>query len=1261
MTSQSRLFSLGNIERFLFRPVFVFVAFVLLLVAVFEAGGRLSMRALGSFEDELNSVLSGQKIELSGLQGNWRGLNPVVNVAVLRFPGGVITDLELELDVLESAMRSAPVLRLLSVANAQVNVEQTSAGWRLKGMPERSIDFDVMSLLKHSDNMTGRVQLLLTNLAAETSTLNADIEVVNRGGVHYADISIANPAYADVQLDMQVWQAEPVLFVAEAINSGHVAGTLMLPQALTGMPGLAINLVDTYWYDQAEQGGGALNLTLDGVQLPASAATLIARLSIDVQRRGALLQAKSSPLQLEVAGDQMVVGPFYIDVQASKPMLAIWSERLDLGRLTSFFNQHLGGWEPAASWVRALAVGGEANNLHGYYDPELGVGFMASISDLHMQGYKGAPTLTNVGGRMWGYGPGIAMQVNGRDVTIGFPDLYHEDWTLDSMQGLVKAWFGGGYFGMQGSHLKARMGDTSVVAGYAITRPQERTEQRLSLQIGIDQVSLLTAKTFVPYKIPQGFASWLARGPRAGELVDAQFAMHGQTKLLPGELGRRIEVRSKIRGGRVEYDPRWPEVTELVGELHVAGIDTRINVSSARTLGVKLEGVNIVLRNNSRYATGTIDTKIDAVAMFDFVRNSPLADSLSFITPQWSGTGKINLHGNLVIPINAELSPPLRVDLQFYLDGVGLDMPEYRIHLDELRGSGTFSLPHNLSGAFSGQLFDHPVSMQAHSDDQWLQFDIKGTATPDDVYDILATQNSVPISGQFEFESVLSLATGSAGGTAGVTNLSLKTDLIGLQMDFPGQFAKHADTAIASELDVQFLSNYQSVRWQYADVNGWLHYGDRIERGAVGIGVPPPMTAQDEKAVVISGRMPSLVLSDWVSDRGDASVSLPLDWVIQGLTIDHFIIDELSFDDLQLSGAQRGENVRFGFDGPTLKGTVELPADGVMAINLEYLQLEDTDADVPVHIGAPQIDPISVAVGESLPQATVSIKQLVLGEEPFGSWRFFMQPAEQQVLFSDFAADVNGVHIFDSALAWDLTMNTSSFQGKIKLDDLAETLPLWDYAASLTTKRANVNASIVWPGSPLNVSLLQTSGEIGFNARDGRFIEVEAGGGGLRILSLLNFTKVAKRINFDISDVVGEGISFDKINATIKLNKGQLTFPKPMVVESSSGTYQIGGQVDLASGQLDNEMIVTLPVSKSLPWYGIYLALANPLVGLGVVVGERVLRKPIEQFSTAKFSITGTLDDPQVKFVSLWNRKLKQAVTTQDTTVETEEGKKIDG
>ena len=72
-------------------------------------------------------------------------------------------------------------------------------------------------------------------------------------------------------------------------------------------------------------------------------------------------------------------------------------------------------------------------------------------------------------------------------------------------------------------------------------------------------------------------------------------------------------------------------------------------------------------------------------------------------------------------------------------------------------------------------------------------------------------------------------------------------------------------------------------------------------------------------------------------------------------------------------------------------------------------------------------------------------------------------------------------------------------------------------------------------------------------------------------------------------------------------------------------------------------MIVTLPVGDSLPWYAAYLAIANPIAGLGVAVGERVFRKPIERMSSAKFLISGSLDDPEVTFTELFNKDIKEA------------------
>ena len=70
-----------------------------------------------------------------------------------------------------------------------------------------------------------------------------------------------------------------------------------------------------------------------------------------------------------------------------------------------------------------------------------------------------------------------------------------------------------------------------------------------------------------------------------------------------------------------------------------------------------------------------------------------------------------------------------------------------------------------------------------------------------------------------------------------------------------------------------------------------------------------------------------------------------------------------------------------------------------------------------------------------------------------------------------------------------------------------------------------------------------------------------------------------------------------------------------------------------------------MPLTKGLPWYAAYVALANPLAGLGVLVGERVLRKPLEQFSSAKYEVSGSLNDPELKLIGIFNNKLNKVVT----------------
>ena len=61
--------------------------------------------------------------------------------------------------------------------------------------------------------------------------------------------------------------------------------------------------------------------------------------------------------------------------------------------------------------------------------------------------------------------------------------------------------------------------------------------------------------------------------------------------------------------------------------------------------------------------------------------------------------------------------------------------------------------------------------------------------------------------------------------------------------------------------------------------------------------------------------------------------------------------------------------------------------------------------------------------------------------------------------------------------------------------------------------------------------------------------------------------------------------------------------------------------------------------------------MANPIAGLGVIVGERVLRKPIEKFSSGKFHVTGAINDPDVSFIGLWDQNVEIEESSEKDSV----------
>ena len=251
--------------------------------------------------------------------------------------------------------------------------------------------------------------------------------------------------------------------------------------------------------------------------------------------------------------------------------------------------------------------------------------------------------------------------------------------------------------------------------------------------------------------------------------------------------------------------------------------------------------------------------------------------------------------------------------------------------------------------------------------------------------------------------------------------------------------------------------------------------------------------------------------------------------------------------------------------------------------------------------------------------------------------------SEQGVAIDNLVADVKGLHIESTGdTYWSgADGGRTHFKGTLHAGDLATVLPQWNYAPSLETTSTNVDADVGLGRIAAELLAVRiSSGMLSLKAEKGRFVDLGEGSGAVRVFSLLNFAAIAKRMTLDFSDVFGKGISFDQITGSVMADRGVITFIEPMDIDGTGGDFRINGTVNLINGVLDNEMVVTLPVSSSLPWYAAYLGFVNPIAAGAVLVGERLFRNQIDKMSSAKYKVTGTLQNPEVNFQQVFPKAM---------------------
>lgn len=1255
MSVATRLSHQDRLRRFVVAPLILFLSGLVVVTALALGSGRALLFFASEFTPQLNSMLASKRISLEGVQAQWRGINPVIQVQKVTFGAGQFQNLEMELDSLESLIRNAWVPRHLYWQQAEVHFEKEPSGWRLRNQQRIVLPFDVVKSLRHGDRLFGAIELIFHPQKGKRMHFSADVRAQNISNEHMLDVVLA--ANREETTKLGVSWVERVSWSDEQVSARDVSvsGQLALPAGLVSSADIVIETGDSVWRQRQGFGQGRMTALalMSAVDVTASTPTLRAEIDTDWIARGDAIHGITRKLGLQSGADRsnsMALDPLHFRIKFVAdelwPELMAWSQGIDLAAMRSVLQPSAGIWPVFDEWLSALTPSGKVHGLYGYVSNQGAIGYSASLSDVSAQGYRGSPSLRNAQGRLWGDGANIAMQLNADDINLQFPTLFARAWDFEYVQGLIKFHLQPEYMGLRGQNIKARRHGSALAVQFAVTRPKNLYEQRLSIQVGMDGADTSDLPDYISFKMAEGLQSWLHQAPQAGRLNGLLGAYHGQLRQRPGELARRLEIRSDLEQGRVIYESTWPELQNISASIHVAGPYTRVQVSSAEMAGALFSDSQIALGVGARVADVQFDAATGAAQLLDFLRDTPLRSSFGFVGNDWSAEGNVRLQGSMSLPLTADAETPLALDLNFRPEQMSLSMPDYRLVVEDAVGQGTFTLPHQLEGSFDGSIFGRQASIAVTNDTQQINFAVSGAFTPDDIYTLAGLSDLGVLGGESQFSADLSIDM-----RGGISALAVDTDLLGMAVNLPGELGKTDNLLSPSRFDLQFLDGYQSLQWRYQNTQGWVHLDDRVLRGSIGLSAAPAVIQADQDWVSIGGNMAEIDVAAW-SQLAVGSGQYAVDWQIDNLRVGALVVGDLIFDDLVLAGRRHVGEFIFSVQADDLVGRVDLTDAARLGIDLDFLRLPapdsvaaNSEAALPNNISAlPVSDPLTVELGRSLPAAWVAIEALRIGDEDYGNWQFEIMPEQDGINFASLNADVRGVHLRNARFVWDLSDNTTAYSGRVALDDLALTLPMWDFAPTMETGSASLQVDLQWPGSPPNIELLGLHGSMNFKAKNGRFLDADTSANGLRLISLFTPSALAKRINkFDFSDIVDDGMSFDRLSATVSVGQEEMVFTDRMIVESPSSSFEFGGRVNLRSEMLDNEMIVTLPVSSSLPWYGAYLALANPVAGLSVMLGEQILRKPIQQFSSAKFAITGTLEDPQVKFVSLWDKSMKAA------------------
>lgn len=831
----------------------------------------------------------------------------------------------------------------------------------------------------------------------------------------------------------------------------------------------------------------------------------------------------------------------------------------------------------------------------------------------------------------------------------------------------------------------------------------------LDLQGSLSRATANRVHRYLPLVLQQGVRYYVRDAVQAGSSSSVRFKVKGDLHDMPfSNPGQgEFSIAAAVKDGVLAYVPRayqspdslpWPAVGQLSGDL----VFDRKSLRFGAVRGSLVTSPSVQI---FRGEGGIADLTQPPVLALSFDARAPLADYLSVVNgspvagfvgntlARATVSGAADLRLKMAVPLAA--LDKVTVQGTMTLPGNDLQLSPEAPRMQRTRGAVAFTEAGFSLNAVQTRMLGGEVRIDGGTVAAPAAGSVAARNAASVAFRAQGVASAEGLRQARELGVVARLAQYASGSAAyvasfalraGVPEVSLSSNLVGLALDLPAPLSKTADgpmplrveSALLRDAGLQGASGLARLTDQLSvdlgRIGSVTYVRDvstaepRVLRGAIALGL-----AADESAVMPAEGVSANIslgvvdLDAWVTvlntvsgARIAALDSLPAaapvgpeaaarGYLPQTLAVRarELATGGRKLRSVVVGGSREGQTWRANVDAEELNGYVEYRQStgsnpGRVFARLSRLTLAPGSAvdveklldDQPASIPALDIvvDDLELR-GKRLGRVEVEAVNRSQSPREGGVREWRLNRFDVVMPEAVFRASGNWAAINAQSAAAPVPgrqePRRTVMNFRLDIQNSGELLARFGMKDVVRRGKGLMEGQVAWAGSPLTLDYPTMSGAFNVNLDSGQFLKADPGLA--KLMGVLSLQSLPRRLALDFRDVFSEGFAFDFIRGDVKIERG-VAISNNLQMKGVNAAVLMDGQADLARETQDIRVVVVPEINAGTA--SLIATVINPAVGLGSFLAQLFLRRPLMEAATQEFHVEGTWVDPKVVRVS---------------------------